>query len=60
MNVDVPWVNDGTRDFPNERDIHFNKIKSSLELLGKNFVVINGNYEKRFELAKKYCDSLIL
>lgn len=59
LDIDVPWVDDGTRDFPNERINHFNRIKSELDRLGKNYVIIKGNYEERFEQAVKVCDDLL-
>ncbi len=52
MDFDVPWVDDGTRDFPNNRKDHFEKIKSELDKLGRKYVVINGTHEERFEKAK--------
>jgi HTH-type transcriptional repressor of NAD biosynthesis genes len=60
LDVDVPWVDDGTRDFPNERISHFNRIKSELDRLKKNYVVIKGNYDERFEQAVKVCDNLLV
>ena len=51
---DVPWVDDGTRDFKKERIIHFNMIRFLLDIYGKPYVIINGdNYEDRFEQAKE-------
>jgi NadR type nicotinamide-nucleotide adenylyltransferase len=59
-NVDVPWVDDGTRDFKNHRSIHFNMIKFLLDLYGKPYVVINGDdYEDRFNQAKNEINKLI-
>jgi len=52
MDIDVPWIDDGTRDFPNDRQRHFDMIKGELDRLGKKYVVISGNYEERFEKAK--------
>lgn len=51
--VDVPWVNDGTRDFPHRREEHFNMIKETLKDLKIPFVIIKGDYEARFEQAKE-------
>ena len=60
MDVDVPWINDGTRDFPNENDRkkHFNMIKSELDRLNKKYVIITGDYDQRFELSKKEVENL--
>ncbi len=56
--IDVPWVNDGTRDFPNDRQRHFNMIKDELDRLGKKYVIIKGTKEERFEMAKKEIEKL--
>ena len=59
LDVDVPWVNDGTRDFPNDRQKHFNLIQEELTKAGKKFVVIRGDdYVTRFQKAKEEVDKL--
>jgi HTH-type transcriptional repressor of NAD biosynthesis genes len=58
MDVDVDWVDDGNRDFPNDRQRHFNMIKDELDRLGRKYVIINGNYSERFDKAKKEVDKL--
>ena len=52
LNVDVPWVDDGTRDFPEGREEHLNNIITKLAYRGINYVLISGNnYDERFEKA---------
>jgi HTH-type transcriptional repressor of NAD biosynthesis genes len=51
--VDVPWVNDGSRDFPHKRQEHFELIKEMLDLTERPYVLIKGNYVERFEQAKE-------
>lgn len=51
--IDVPWVNDGTRDFPHRREEHFNMIKEYLDNGSIPYVIIKGSYEARFEQAKE-------
>jgi HTH-type transcriptional repressor of NAD biosynthesis genes len=52
LDVDVPWVNDGTREFDKERTIHFNRIKEELDIRGINYRIISGsNYEDRLKKA---------
>jgi HTH-type transcriptional repressor of NAD biosynthesis genes len=51
--IDVPWVNDGTRDFPHRREEHFKMIKAYLDYTSTPYVVISGDYEARFEMAKE-------
>lgn len=58
MDIDIPWVDDGTRDFPNDRQRHFDMIKAELDRLGKNYVIINGNKEERFSTAIKEIEKL--
>lgn len=59
MDIDVDWIDDGNRDFPNDRQRHFDMIKDELDCLGRKYVIIKGNYNERFEQAKEICDSLI-
>jgi HTH-type transcriptional repressor of NAD biosynthesis genes len=59
MDIDVEWVDDKTRDFPNDRLKHFNMIKDELDRLGRKYVIIKGNYNERFKQAKEICDSAI-
>lgn len=61
LDIDVPWIDDGTRDFPHplDRRRHFNKIKNELDRLGRKYVVINGgDYNERFEKAREIINSL--
>ena len=54
LDVEVPWVDDGTRDFPlpTQRIKHFNMIKDELTKRNLPFVVISGSsYEDRFNSA---------
>jgi len=58
MDIDVPWVDDGTRDFPNDRQKHFNMIKAELDRLNKKYVIIKGNYDERLLSSKKEIEKL--
>jgi HTH-type transcriptional repressor of NAD biosynthesis genes len=52
LNVDVLWVDDGTRDFQEGREEHLNAIISNLEERGLEYKLISGdNYNERFEKA---------
>jgi len=57
--IDVPWVNDGTRDFPDKRQWHFDYYEKMLEGTNVNYKVIYRNYDMRFEQAKDEIDKLI-
>lgn len=52
LDIDVPWIDDGTRDFPKDRKNHFNMIETELKMRGLPYVIINGsNYDDRFNKA---------
>jgi NadR type nicotinamide-nucleotide adenylyltransferase len=53
LDIDIPWVDDGTRLFPNLREWHFNKIKETLDNRGIEYTVISGSYNERFDKAVK-------
>lgn len=51
LSPDVPAVQDGTRRFLEERQQHFEVLKNELKERNLPFVVLNGNYEQRFQKA---------
>jgi HTH-type transcriptional repressor of NAD biosynthesis genes len=55
MDIDIPWEDDGTREFPHLRQWHFNRLKEELTNRKLPFLIISGNYEERL----KMCVSLI-
>ena len=57
--IDVPWVADDLRDKPNERSFMFETFQSELKLQDLPFVVLKGNHNARFELAKAHIDQLL-
>ena len=57
--VDVPWINDGTRDFPKQRWAHFESIEFSLFMLNQPYEIIHGDYDERFNSSVKVIDELI-
>ncbi|CAN5410309.1 nicotinamide-nucleotide adenylyltransferase [soil metagenome] len=60
LDVDVPWVDDGTRDFPMLRKKHFERLRLELQNRGLPFVIISGDYEDRMKRAVAAIDSLLL
>jgi HTH-type transcriptional regulator, transcriptional repressor of NAD biosynthesis genes len=58
LDVDVPWIDDGTRDFPQRRKEHFDTLKRELEARNISYVVITGDYDERFQKAIKEVDKL--
>ncbi len=59
LDIDIPWVDDGTREFPKLRQFHFDRIQEELESRNINYVLISGNYEARFEKAVAAVDALM-
>lgn len=59
-NIDVPWVDDGTRDFPLEgdRQRHLDKIIKELESNGQPYKMIYGDYDKRLAMAIRYVEEI--
>lgn len=57
--TDVPWIDDGTRDFPNDRERHLKKIKDELRNHGIRYKNITGTYVERYELSKKLINQII-
>lgn len=57
--IDVPWVDDGTRDFPDKREEHLHLLKSVLRMFDIPFKMIRGNYDERFENAKRYVEKIL-
>lgn len=59
LDIDVKWVDDGTRDFPQKREWHMNKIKEELDSRGIKYIVISGDYDERFEKAKTEVNKIL-
>ena len=58
LDIDAPWVDDGTRSFPEHRKEHFNLLKQEFDARNIPYVVIDGSYDERFEKATKEVDKL--
>lgn len=48
---DIPWVNDGLREFEDKRHWMFERLQQELESRGLNFEIIQGQFEERTVLA---------
>lgn len=59
LDVDVPWVDDIVRYRPNNREEFFAKCKNELISLNKNFIVISGSWNDRFNKAIYEVNKLI-
>lgn len=49
MDIDIPWEDDGTREFPQLREWHFKRIKEELDQRNLPYVIISGSFEERFQ-----------
>lgn len=48
---DIPWVADSVREHGSDRDFFFNWYKEEIIKLGKPFLIVEGDGEKRTQLA---------
>lgn len=55
LDVDVPWVDDRQRYLPHARQEFFDRCREALESRGRPYVVIRGDWQKRFAAA---CDAV--
>ena len=58
-NIDIPWIEDDLRDKPYERDESFQIFKEELVKNNIPFKIVEGNFEKRFDICKINIDELI-
>ena len=59
MDIDIPWVEDNTREFPHLRKIHFNKIKAELDRRNLPYYIIKGDQDERLQNAINIIDSFL-
>jgi len=59
LDIDVPWVDDGTRDFPHLREKHMGMLKKELEGKGIEYQLITGDYKERLIKSIQIIDDLI-
>ena len=51
LDIDIPWVADDLRDKPDERDQMLIQFKKALKSLKRPYVLIQGQWEDRFQSA---------
>ena len=51
LDIDVPWVEDPLRYLPDERQSFFSACKEMLEAHNKNYSIISGDWQQRFNTA---------
>lgn len=60
MDIDLPWIDDPLRDFPNERE-HFKQIWiRELHALEANYTIISGQGGERFTNALKTTNDFLI
>lgn len=59
MDIDFDWVDDGSREFPEKRKTHFNRIKSELEKRNIKYTLISGSIENRLKQSIKEINKII-
>lgn len=53
LDIDIPWEDDGTREFPHLRQWHFNRLKEELESRGLNYVIVSGSLQERLRFMEE-------
>jgi NadR type nicotinamide-nucleotide adenylyltransferase len=57
--VDVPWVPDGIRDRPTDRDEMLGRFERALQRRQTERVLISGDWDRRWDLARSAVASLL-
>ncbi len=60
LDVDIPWVNDGTRAFEKQRLWMWNRLRDELESRNLPYITISGGFESRFDQAVEAVEQLLL
>jgi NadR type nicotinamide-nucleotide adenylyltransferase len=58
--VDVPWIPDGIRDRPQNRDEMFALFRDALVRRKARYIVVRGGWEERWAIAKQALSALIV
>ena len=59
LDVDVPWVPDVVRFLPDDRVPFFARCRDALDAHGRDYVVLSGTWDERFDRACQAVASLI-
>ncbi len=59
LQPDIPWQNDGLREYEHQRDSMFERLQQVLEERKYPYVVISGGFEERTRLAVEAVEGLI-
>ena len=56
---DIPWKNDGLREYEHQREWMFDRLKQELENRNLKFEIIRGGYEERTRRAIKAVEKIV-
>jgi NadR type nicotinamide-nucleotide adenylyltransferase len=59
LDIDVPWVDDAQRFLPHHRREFFNRCRSFLELHHRPYILVKGDWQQRFEIARRAIEQLL-
>ncbi|MDQ2666368.1 MAG: ATP-binding protein [Gemmatimonadota bacterium] len=57
--TDVPWVSDGVRDRPQDREAMFGLFAAALAARQAHVVVVRGGWDERWQIAVTACQALL-
>ena len=57
--IDVPWIPDGVRDRPANRDEMFALFRDALANTGASFATVRGDWDERWTLARAAFDAVV-
>ena len=57
--IDLPWVADGQRDKPNDRELLFNRFQEELDAIEADYAIISGSGALRLDNAKSISDLIL-
>lgn len=60
MDIDIPWEDDGTREFPHLREQHFDRLKYELDKRHLPYRIISGTFEERMRSAVDAVEKILL
>lgn len=59
LDVDIPWVDDGTRAYEKQRLWMWNRLREEFESRNLPYIMVKGNFDERFGQAVKAVEELL-
>jgi NadR type nicotinamide-nucleotide adenylyltransferase len=60
LDVDVPWVADVARYLPEDQHGFFERCQAELDRRNRRYVILRGNWDERFEQARRVIEEVLL